>query len=59
MSQRLNGHLLDVLQHPDHDLAAPQHPEDRRLLLGERVPAALAFQTSPSGGTALFLTASG
>src|SRR4051812_2131968 len=60
LDQGADRHLLEVLQHPDHDRAAPlQHPEDRRLLLGQGPPATLPLQASPSGGTAFFLTASG
>src|SRR4051794_14772707 len=60
VDQGLDGHLLDVLQHPDHDLAsALHHPEDRRLLLGQSAPASLAFQASPPGEASFFLTASG
>src|SRR4051794_821781 len=60
LDQRADRRLLDVLQHPDHHLAAPlQHPEDRRLLLGQGPPATLPLQASPSGRTAFFLTASG
>src|SRR5512135_1831664 len=53
-------HEPNVLQHPDDDLAAAlQHPEDRRLLLGQRPPATLPFQAPPSPGASFFLTASG
>src|SRR6476646_10589597 len=52
LDQRADGYLLDVLQHPDHHRAAPlQHPENRRLLLGQGSPATLPFPASPSGGT--------
>src|SRR5262249_39022170 len=60
LDQRADGRLLNVLQHPDHDRAAAlQHPEDRRLLLGQGPPASPPLQASPSGGAAFFLTASG
>src|SRR6478752_3182130 len=60
LDQRADRHLLDVLQHPDHDRAAAlQHTEDRRLLLGQGSPAALPLEPSSSGGAAFFLTASG
>src|SRR3954465_7085564 len=60
LDQGADRRLLDVLQHPDHDRAAPlQHPEDRRLLLAQGPPAALPLQAPPTGGTAFFLTASG
>src|SRR5512135_1371572 len=53
-------HLLDVLQHADHDLSgALEHPEDRRLLLGQRAPAALPLQPSPTPDAPFLLTASG
>src|SRR3954467_11103056 len=49
LDQGADRHLLDVLQHADHDLTATlQHPEDRRLLLGQRAPATLPLQTSPA-----------
>src|SRR4051794_24862151 len=49
LDQGADRHLLDVLQHPDHDLtAALQHPEDRRLLLGQRAPASLPLQPPPA-----------
>src|SRR3954468_12076703 len=54
LDQGTDRHLLDVLQHPDHDLTAPlQHPEDRRLLLGPRAPAALPLQPAPASGSSL------
>ena len=60
LDQRADRRLLDVLQHPDHDLAAAlEHPEDRRLLLGQRPPARRPLQASSSADSAFFLTASG
>ena len=52
--------LLDVGQHPDHDLAGPlDHAENRRLLLGQSAPASVSFQSPASAGSAFFLTTSG
>src|SRR4051812_24292029 len=52
LDQGTDRHLLDVLQHPDHDLTAPlQHPQDRRLLLGQRAPATLPLQPPPAPGS--------
>src|SRR3982750_3114966 len=60
IDQGADRRLLDVPQHPDHDLAAAlQHPEDRRLLLRQRPPAASPFQASASPGPPFFLTSSG
>src|SRR4051812_18924775 len=60
LDQRPDRHLLDVLQHPDHHLAAPlDHAEDRRLLLGQGPPPTLPLQPSPTGRATFFLTASG
>src|SRR3954465_11555054 len=46
LDDRVDGRLLDIGQHPDHDLAAAlDHAEDRRLLLlqGAPTPAAPPF----------------
>src|SRR5512142_3343032 len=52
--------LLDVRQHPDGDLAATlDHPEDRRLLLGQRPPARCPLQPSAAAGSPFFLTVAG
>src|SRR5262245_53296597 len=56
--QRADRRLLDIGQHPDHHLTAPlDHPEDRRLLLGQRPPAPLPFPAPPPGWSASFSTA--
>ncbi len=55
LDQGTDRHLLDVLQHPDHDRATTlDHPEDRRLLLGRCPPTTLPLQPSPSGRAAFF-----
>src|ERR1700738_2847032 len=60
IDQGADRRLLDVLQHPNHDLAATlQHPEDRRLLLRNRPPPAIPLQASASPEPPFFLTASG
>jgi hypothetical protein len=60
LDQGADRHLLDLLQHPDHDRAATlQHPEDRRLLLGQRSPATLPLQTPPASRSSFLFTASG
>src|SRR3954468_8032242 len=60
IDQGTDRRLLDVLQHPDHDLAAAlQHPQDRRLLLRQRPSAAFPFQASASPDPPFFLTSSG
>src|SRR3954451_11604578 len=42
LDDRMDGCLLDIGQHPDHDLAAAlDHAEDRRLLLLQGAAAAL------------------
>src|SRR3954452_18493787 len=52
--------LLDIGQHPDHDLAGPlDHPEDRRLLLGQGAPARCPLQPTSPALSPFFLTASG
>jgi hypothetical protein len=52
--------LLDILQHPDDDLAgALEHAEDRRFLLLQCAPSRCLLQPATTGGTAVFLTASG
>src|SRR4051812_3792916 len=58
--ERADRRLLDVGQHADDDLAAPlDHPEDRRLLLGQRPPARGPLQAPPAAGAPFFLTAPG
>src|SRR4051812_25595059 len=43
---RMDGRLLDIGQHPDHDLAAAlNHAEDRRLLLLQGAATAAALQS--------------
>src|SRR5262249_40578693 len=60
LDQGADRGLLDVLQHPGHHPATPlEHPEDRRLLLGQRPSARRPLQASPSTDSAFFLTASG
>jgi len=60
LEQRTDRDLLYVLQHPDHDLAgAWEHPEDGRLLLGQRSATTLAFQPTASAGASVVFTASG
>src|SRR4051812_44883996 len=60
LDQRADRHLLDVGQHPDDDLAAPlDHPEDRRLLLGQSPPARRPFQPPSPARSPFFATASG
>ena len=45
---RVDGRLLDVLQHADDDLPSPlNHPQDRWLLLLQGPSAPLAFEASP------------
>src|SRR5215510_2398353 len=59
-NQGLDRRLLDILQHPDDDFArALEHAQDRWLFLLPRAPSPLPLQPAASGGTALFLTASG
>src|SRR5690349_13785559 len=60
LDQRLDGRLLDVLQHADHPLAsALDHPEDRRLLFLERAPTGRPLQTVSPSWPPFFLTAAG
>src|SRR5262249_35636037 len=60
LDQRADRPLLDVGQHADRDLAAPlDHPEDRRLLLGQRAPARRPLQAPPPSGPPFFATAVG
>ena len=55
LDQRPDRRLVDVGQHPNHDLATSlDHPEDRRLLLGERPPDPLPLQPSSPGGPPFF-----
>src|SRR5688572_12403989 len=59
-NQRLDRHLLDVLQHLNHHIAtALDHAEDRRFLTFER-PASPGPLESPSSAQApFFATSSG
>jgi hypothetical protein len=42
----MDGRLLDIGQHPDHDLAAAfDHAEDRRFLLGQSAATANPLQS--------------
>src|ERR1700692_2597931 len=60
LDQRADRLLLDVRQHPDHHLPGPlDHPEDRRLLLGQSAPARRPLQAPPAAGAPFFFTASG
>src|SRR5262249_28631084 len=60
LDQRADGLLFDVRQHPDGDLPAPlDHPEDRRLLLGQRAPTRGALQPASAAESPFFLTAAG
>src|SRR3954469_24077200 len=46
LDDRMEGRLLDIGQHPDHDLAAAlNHAEDRRLLLLQGAAPAAALQS--------------
>ena len=52
---RLDGRLLDIGQHPEHDFAAAlDQSEDRRLLLLQGAATALAFQPAPASLAAFF-----
>src|SRR5262249_9482179 len=60
LDQRADRPLLDIGEHPDHDLTGPlDHPEHRRLLLLQRPPARRPLQPPSPAGPPLFLTASG
>src|SRR5438309_7861852 len=60
IDQGADRDLLDVLQHPDHDLAAAlQHAEDRRLLLRQGPTPTIPLQASTSPDPPFFLTSSG
>src|SRR5262249_43330374 len=60
LDQRADRPLLDVGQHPDDDLAAPlDHPEDRRLLLGQCPPARCPLQPPATADSPSFATAAG
>lgn len=60
LDERLEGGLLDILQHPDDPRAAPlDHPENRRLFLLQSSPTPRAFQPAPTSPAAFFFTASG
>ena len=57
---RLNGGLLHIRQHANHDLAAPlQYPQDGRFLFVQRATPPSAFQSAPPAGAAFFSTAAG
>src|SRR3954465_4654223 len=46
LDDRMEGRLLDIGQHPDHDLAAAlDHAEDRRLFLLQGAATAAALQS--------------
>src|SRR3954469_3378122 len=46
LDDRMDGRLLDIGQHPDHDLAAAlDHAEDRRLFLLQGAAPAAALQS--------------
>ena len=50
LDERMEGRLLDIGQHPDHDLAAAlDHAEDRRLLLLQGAATAAALQSYNGG----------
>src|SRR3954469_2760349 len=53
LDDRMEGRLLDIGQHPDHDLAAAlNHAEDRRLfLLKGAAPAAALQSVAPAFAT--------
>ena len=56
LDQQTDRHLRDVLQHPDHDRSAVlQHPEDRRLLLGQGLSPPLPPSDVAVGAGGLFL----
>ena len=60
LKERLDGRLLDIIQHPDdHRAAALNHAENRRLFLlqGASTPCPLQPATPPAA--AFFFTASG
>src|SRR5664279_2232254 len=60
LDQRADRLLLHVGQHPDEHLAGPlDHPEDRRLLLGQCSPARCPLQPASPARSPFFLTASG
>jgi hypothetical protein len=55
LDQGADRDLSDVLQHPDHDLdASLHHPEDRRVLLGQRPPTSLLLQAPSMAGSSFF-----
>jgi hypothetical protein len=60
LDQGLDGPLLDVCQHPNHDLAtALNHAEDRGLLRSQGAAAALPLEASTPAAPPFFTTASG
>src|SRR4249919_1183741 len=60
LDQGLDGPLLDICQHPTHDLATTlDHPEDRRLLRSKGAAAALPPKASAPATPPFFTTASG
>ena len=55
LDQLPDRHPLDILQHPDQDRASPlDHPEDRRLILGQRPPPTLSLQETASPDSSCF-----
>ena len=55
LDQRLEGGLLDVLQHPDHYSAAPlDHPEYRWFFVRQGAAPACALQPTPTPSAAFF-----
>src|SRR3954454_18607340 len=54
LDDRVDGRLLDIGQHPDHDLATTlDHAEDRRLLLLQGAAPAAALQSVAPAFTSL------
>ena len=50
-----NGPLLDIGQHPDHELAATlDHAGDRRFFLLQCAASPLPLEPSPPSGAAFF-----
>jgi len=60
LDEWLDRPLLDVGQHPNHDLATTlDHPEDRGFLCGKCAAAALPLEASAPAAPPFFSTASG
>jgi hypothetical protein len=60
LDQWLDRDLLNVFQHPHHDISTTlDHPEDRWLLRCERAPSALALEPSAPSASPFFATSSG